>query len=439
MTKLWTPLIEKGLRTVSGIRQRYLACETRFIVIVAGRRSMKTLIAKRKITWRFIHSNPGQRFAWTAPTEGQAKAIAWNDLKRLIPTEIVTGINESELLIRHLNGSELFVAGMDKPQRIEGSPLDGIVMDEYADMKPGVWEFNVRPALADREGWAIILGVPDYNKPNNKHFKKLYEQGLSDEYPDWQTFSWSGREVLKDTEIAAMERDMSPEACEQEIDASFISAPGRAYPHFNKVIHIDNVDFNPRRPILCGLDFNYGHHGWNIYQYLHKSDIEETDKRKLQERVFAAIEEIYLQNARVSDMIPALHDALRPMIEECKTEKTEPEILFYGDYSGEARKAEATDSAWRQVRAYFDGEQGRPKGAFRHRPQPAIATRLEKANGVIKNGAGEIGLIVDPRCKMLVNDFEEVSRTMLFSQNKTGELSHFSDNFGYVVLQHRGT
>ena len=37
---------------------------------------------------------------------------------------------------------------------LRGIYLDGIVLDEYADMDPRVWSEIIRPALADRQGWA---------------------------------------------------------------------------------------------------------------------------------------------------------------------------------------------------------------------------------------------------------------------------------------------
>jgi hypothetical protein len=31
---------------------------------------------------------------------------------------------------------------------------------EYADMDPRVWSEIIRPALADRSGWAVFIGTP---------------------------------------------------------------------------------------------------------------------------------------------------------------------------------------------------------------------------------------------------------------------------------------
>lgn len=67
---------------------------------------------------------------------------------------LVGKVSESEMLIRLVNGASVYVIGMDKPERIEGMSWNGGILDEYANMKPGAWPENVRPALSDRAGGA---------------------------------------------------------------------------------------------------------------------------------------------------------------------------------------------------------------------------------------------------------------------------------------------
>ena len=39
--------------------------------------------------------------------------------------------------------------GADRPDALRGPYLDGVVLDEFADMKPEVWHEVVRPMLAE--------------------------------------------------------------------------------------------------------------------------------------------------------------------------------------------------------------------------------------------------------------------------------------------------
>ena len=44
------------------------------------------------------------------------------------------------------NGAQIWVVGLDRPERIEGSPWDGGVLDEYGNMRANAWPEHIRPA-----------------------------------------------------------------------------------------------------------------------------------------------------------------------------------------------------------------------------------------------------------------------------------------------------
>ena len=227
-------------------------CSSRFQGVAAGRRSGKTERAKRKGIKRALfgpwtHSGRA-RYAWCAPTYGQAKAIFWDDLKAM--TEgIRTDVSESELTVRLINGNEICVVGLDKPQRVEGSPWDGFLIDEVDDVKPAFWNEHLRPCLSDRNGWAILFGVP-----NGLGF--LYDiSGYPIQFPDWSFFSWPSSEVLPPDEIANARATMDERTFKQEYEASFQNATGRVYYAFDRA---QNVKEPPAYsgPLSLGLDFN---------------------------------------------------------------------------------------------------------------------------------------------------------------------------------------
>src|ERR1700728_5511217 len=120
------------------VQRAYQQSPHRFNTVPAGRRSGKTELAKRKLVSRAIAApvfdNP--RFFAAAPTRPHAKRIYWQDLKELIPEWMrARAPSETDLVIRLINGAEIHVFGMDRPERIEGSPWDGGVLDEYGNMK----------------------------------------------------------------------------------------------------------------------------------------------------------------------------------------------------------------------------------------------------------------------------------------------------------------
>ena len=112
-------------------QQRFWSSEKRFTVVVAGRRSGKTEISKRKLAKRAcrFHTHRNGLFVYACPTRPQAKKNGWNDLKALVPPEMRDGRpRESDLEIKLCNGASIVVVGMDRPQRIEGQPIDGAVL-----------------------------------------------------------------------------------------------------------------------------------------------------------------------------------------------------------------------------------------------------------------------------------------------------------------------
>lgn len=237
MTQLpsrWTPLRPHELQ------HRLWTSPHRFNVVPAGRRSGKTETRKRKLVKCAMRgtSFDGARFFAAAPTIAQAKRIYWNDLKLLVPDWMKAGKpSETELVIRLINDAEIHVLGMDKPERMEGSPWDGGVLDEYGNMKEGAWGGNVRPALADRNGWCDIIGVPE----GKNHYSDMYDRAVAEmalrgAAAEFGAFTWFSSSVLPASEIDAARRDLPPKVFQQEYEAAFVDFSGEAFFDFTKLL-----------------------------------------------------------------------------------------------------------------------------------------------------------------------------------------------------------
>lgn len=422
LTPAWTPIRERDSVGLTGPRKEYYESEARFNVVAAGRRSTKTLTAKRRLVGKAISHlvipreerpvwfDETWRYFYGAPTQDQANEIALNDLIRLIPSEWVQRIYKgSKPVIKLIWNSEIHVIGMDEARRIEGQPWNGGVLDEFPDMKPDVWQANIVPVLADRNASLDILGVPDYDKPNNETFKLLYEKGLSGD-PDWKSFTWFSSDVLDEEAMRMLRETMSPKMLRQETEASWEVAPGLAYPDFSSK-NVRRCVFDNSLPLLVGCDFNRKHHTWGLYQY--------------QNNAYCVLEDLYGPNATVDAMARMLHSR----VGELKPQRLE----FYGDFSGDQKKAEATLSAWQQIKQIF------PEAFYGVQVQPPVSDRIEKVNAFVLNANDERRLFVDPVAVVHKKDFQSVSRVMAFAGvgGQDGELTHASSAFGYTVMQHQ--
>lgn len=197
----------------------------RWSVVVAHRRAGKTTASlQRLIHGALTCSLSRPRFAFIAPLYKQAKTVAWDTLKAfLAPLPGVT-FNEAELRADFESGARIQLFGADNPDALRGQYLDGVVMDEYAQMDPRLWAEVVRPALADRRGWAIWIGTPA--GPNA--FKEIYDSATG---PTWTRLMLRADEtgLVAPDELEAARAEMTPEAFEQEFLCSFQAAVRGAY------------------------------------------------------------------------------------------------------------------------------------------------------------------------------------------------------------------
>lgn len=409
-------------------QQRLINSDVRFRTVPAGRRSGKTEIAKRKLILSAMkgsdHSIP--RFFAGAPTRDQAKRIWWEDLKLLTPPDIMAGRpSESELTIYFTSGSQLVVVGMDKPERIEGVPWDGGVLDEYGNMKEKAWKEHVRPALSDRHGWCWFIGVPE----GRNHYYDLDKQAKADTSGDWDSFHWKSADILPADEIQAAKRDLDELTYLQEYEASFISFEGRAYYSFDERYNTAKVKYNPKAPLILCLDFNVAPGTAAIIQ--EKTRFTEGHP-VIGDSLTCIIGEVYIERNSNTVMVcnKIVHD----------WDQHEGLIYVYGDASGGAKgSAKVEGSDWELVRNILGNHFGRDRVYYHvKRSNPYERERVNAVNSRCKSMDGIVRLYVDPsKAPHVVKDFEGVQLVSGGSGEidkvRNPKLTHLTDAIGYYL------
>lgn len=420
----WSPLRPHAQQ------QAYYREAARFVVVPAGRRSGKTENAKRRLVRRAVRGSAfdAPRYFAAAPTREQAKRIFWHDLKRMVPPAALRGVpSESELSIPLWHGGEIVVVGLDKPERMEGAPWDGGVIDEIANVKPGAWGENIRPALSDRRAWCDLIGVPE----GRNHYYDLYEQARTRQGDGvWATYTWTSDTVLPEEEIAEAQRTLDPLTFEQEYRASFVSFMGRAYYAFedgNKrpVRHL----YDPARPLILTLDFNVSPGTAAVAQEL------EIEGRWCT----CILGEVWIPD---NSNTPAV---VRRLLVDWGAHPGP--VHVYGDAAGGARgTAQVAGSDWDLVKAML--RQGDPQASIRGfgarvqfsvKPaNPAERARVNAVNSRCCTAAGVRWLFVDPvHAPHVVRDFEGVRLLQGGSgeidKKATPMLTHLTDGIGYYL------
>jgi phage terminase large subunit len=231
----------------------------RWAVIVAHRRAGKTVATINDLIRRAIQDGKQDgRYAYVAPYYGQAKAVAWDYLRKF-SEPLIAKTNETELRVDLINGARIRLFGGDAPDALRGLMLDGVVLDEIADMRPRVWSEVIRPALSDRLGWATFIGTPR----GKNAFWDIWNTAQGK--PDWYAvmLKASTTDIILAQELESARQQMSDDQYAQEYECSFDAAIQGAY--YGKELleaeqqcRISNVPVDKGLPVHTAWDLGIG-------------------------------------------------------------------------------------------------------------------------------------------------------------------------------------
>jgi len=421
--KRWYPL-----RPVPAY-DRLVNSDARFDVIEAGRRSGKTELVKRMAVTEALLMGKALGRWYTklcAPTLRQAVDIYWQDIQDLSREAWARSPNITDKVVYLRGGGEIWICGLDKPQRIEGSPVNRLGVDELADVKPGAWERNLKPALdTEQPGYpparAWLYGVP---RPGAQ-FSGLAKLAQDPLEPSYAYHSWTSEEVLSPEKIAEAKRTMDERVYAQEYLAQRVSMEGMAYYQWSAADHLRDVSYIPDLPLIMALDFNVDPGTAAIMQ---EQPVGAND-----EVITCVIGEVHIP--RNSSTLAVA----RKLVADWGHHKGD--VMIYGDPAGGARHTSQTAGTdWdlvRQVLRPVFGERLRWRVA---KSPPYVRDRVNSVNARLKSADGTVRFAVHPRrAPNVVADFEGV--TLL--AGGSGEidkkgceargLTHLSEAVGYYV------
>jgi len=238
--------------------------DKRWSLIVAHRRAGKTVACVNELVIRALYTtkkNP--KYAYVAPFYAQAKNIAWEYLKEAAEPFVSSrkDVRESDLSVKLINGATIRLYGADNIDALRGIYLDGVVLDEFGDCRPGLWAEVILPTLSDRKGWAVLIGTPK-GKNTFYHMKQAAEKDLEHWFVLELKASKTG--IIDPEELAQMKAQMSDAQYEQEMECSF-TAPvlGTYYAGLIETlerkgqIYSDNAEYDPSQKVFVALDLGF--------------------------------------------------------------------------------------------------------------------------------------------------------------------------------------
>ncbi len=380
--------------TVNQTRKDILNDPSRFKVLVCGRRWGKTVLSLMYLLKDQFEA--GERRWFITPTYRQGKMIVFPILRQMFAGFTGAKLNESEMSVVFDNGAELAVKGADNEHNLRGVELTKCVMDEMAYIKPHVWEEIVYPMLATTQGSVLFIGTPS----GYDVMYDLYSRGQSE--PGWK--SWQFKTIdggfVPAEEIARAKRTMDSTLFRQEFEASFESTGNRAAWNFDRQVHCKQAD-NLSDYKWWGCDFNVDWMSAVLCTQYTDGTIHYYD-------------EIRLKNSNTEEMARKMKSIM-------------PGVEVYPDPAGSARSTTSRKSDHAILRDY--GFLIRAK-----KSHPSHIDRLNALNRKLLDADGNVTMTVDPKCKFLIKDLEQVQRDKKGGIDKSNiELTHALDACSYAI------
>ena len=335
-------------------------------------------------------------------------------------------------------GSEIIFRSLDNPERLRGTNLAWMGIDELTYCHEEAWlrlQARLRHPLATH-----LCGFGVWT-PNG--FDWVYDRFIGPEaLSGYEAILARPRENinLPGGFYETLLHSYDAKFAAQEVEGQYLSqTSGRVYYAFDRALHIQPRHYSQHLQLCWTLDFNVNPMASAICQ------IEDTTSREMamlgrRSAMLHVLDEIILPDSNTESACAAFAERVAPWI----ARQGNVSLKLFGDPAGAARST-AGKSDWQIIREFF-----RRANEFQvsyHVPaaHPAVRDRVNAMNSKLQNANGFIGMLIDPKCKHLVKDLEQVTWKADAHGNATGEidksnkvLTHISDALGYLVAEEYG-
>ena len=400
-------------------QQRFKDCKARFKGFSGPIGSGKSMALCQEVL-RLSYENAGRTGLVGAPTYPMLRDSTLASLTEVLHDNKVSfELNRSEFVLTLKDsGSRILLRSVEEFERLRGTNLAWFGIDELTYVPEGAWlrlEGRLRDPKAKRLSgfavwtpkgfdWVYRRFIANPNEAYEVVLAKPFEnEHILSQVPDFY-------ERLRSSYDEGFYR--------QEVLGDYLnSRGGMVYSAFRREANVEAQEIDPALPVFWALDFNV-------------------------DPMCSVVVQIYRGQVRVLDEIVLGRATTEDACLEFAKRFGLPQsgIVIYGDASGAAMQTSGyTD--YSIIGTFFRTRAARYSMKV-PRANPAVRDRVNLLNAKLKNANGETGLWIDPKCRELIADLEQVTYkedSLAIDKDKDRRRTHLSDALGYLVWQEHET
>lgn len=366
---------------------------------------------------KLSYVNAGRHGLLGAPTYPMLRDATQPALFEILEiSEVPYQYNKAEnVLTMRDTGSRIIFRPVDEFERLRGTNLSWFGLDELTYSPEEAW-MRLEGRLRDPEA-IRLCGFAAWTP---KGYDWVYRKFIADPVPGYQAIiasPFENRFILDKVPdfYERLKHSYNEAFYSQEVLGQYLSLQaGLVYSAFERREHIRPLRVNPNRPLLWALDFNV-------------------------DPMCSVVVQIERETVMVLDEIVLRHASTYEACRELRTRFAghSSGLVVYGDASGNTVQTTGT-SDYQIIRDYFRSQYGTQVTYKVPKANPSVRERIMLVNAKLRSAAGEVRLVVHPKCKELIKDFEQVSYmpdSNAIDKGKDRARTHLSDALGYLVWQ----
>ena len=335
-------------------------------------------------------------------------------------------------------GSEILFRSANEFERLRGTNIAWFAFDELTYCEKEAWwrmMGRLRHPLATQ-----LSGIAAWTP---KGFDWVYDLFIGpNKTDDYEAVLATPRENthLPNDFYDTLARTYDPQFAKQEIEGEYLNIfAGRCYYAFDRATHLRTVNYDPLCPICWSLDFNINPMSSVILQFIDTTTRADLMNGRRFQRAHV-LDEIWIQNATTLQACEEFGNRTHQWAEHARGGL---QVAIYGDASGGARQTAGSGapSDWETVRQWFNRHPEYHVSYKYRKANPFQKDRVAAVNGALRTATGLINMLIDARCKHLVEDLEKVSwkpGTAMIDKDLDKMLSHLGDALGYSIEREMG-